>query len=87
MKDPKFIEFKAKHDAATKSSGVATSNSMYFGYDEKLKSIFSDGTINSQTPKSEGFASKKEYVAVLNDWLSKNKHLLKSEHKNSLISE
>jgi hypothetical protein len=68
-----------------KNSG--TVYSAYFGYDEKLKAIFIDGIIPSQTPKSDSFTSKKDYLVVLNDWISKNKHLLKPENQNSLITE
>lgn len=86
MSDPKFVEFKKRHDDLVKNTGT-NAYSAYFGYDEKLKVIFLDGIIPSQTPKSDSFASKKDYLAVLNDWISKNKHLLKLENQNSLISE
>ncbi len=85
MQDPKFIEFKNRHDAMVKNG--TTVYSAYFGYDEKLKTIFIDAIIPSQTPKSDSFTSKKDYLVVLNDWISKNKHLLKPENQNSLISE
>jgi len=85
MQDPKFIEFKNRHDANLKSKGVVYS--AYYGCEEKLKAIFLDGSIPSQTPKSDSFTSKKDYLVVLNDWISKNKHLLKPENQNSLISE
>ncbi|MBK7667432.1 MAG: hypothetical protein IPJ32_08905 [Sphingobacteriaceae bacterium] len=85
--DPKFIEFKKRHDDITMQRQGLSQPSSYYGYDDKLKAIFIEGVISSQTPKSESFTSKKEYLAVLNDWLSKNKHLLKPENKNSLITE
>lgn len=88
MNDPKFIEFKKRHDDVTKTQQAQTGNvTSYFGYDETLKSYFIDNYIPAQTPTSVGYSSKTEYVKVLNDWLSKNKHLLKPEHKNSLITE
>ena len=88
LNDPKYVEFKKRHDDITKNNQSQLSQtSSYFGYDEKLKSFFQDSYIPSQTPKSEGFSSKAEYVKALNDWTSKNKHLLKPEHQNSLITE
>lgn len=88
LNDPKFIEFKKRHDDVTKNNQALNAPvSSYFGYEEKLKTYFPDNYIPSQTPKSDGFSSKTEYVKVLNDWISKNKHLLKPEHKNSLITE
>lgn len=87
MQDPKFIEFKNRHDALVKNNQGSTAYSAYFGYDEKLKTVFIDGIIPSATPKSDSFTSKKDYLVVLNDWISKNKHLLKPENQNSLISE
>lgn len=85
--DPKFQEFKKNHDDVSMKRQGLSQPSSYFGFDDKLKAIFSDGIISSQTPKASGYTSKKEYLTVLNDWISKNKHLLKPENKNSLISE
>lgn len=85
VNDPKYLEFKKRHDDLTK--GVTTTASSYFGYDETLKSYFVGNTIPSETPKSDSYTSKSEYVKVLNEWISKNKNLLKPENKNSLITE
>lgn len=85
--DPKFQEFKKKHDYVTMQHQGLSKPSSYFGFDDKLKAMFSDGIISSQTPKSSGYTSKKEYLTVLNDWISQNKHLFKPEYKNSLITE
>ena len=87
VNDPKYLEFKKRHDDVTMQRQDFSQPSLYFGYDEKLKAIFTDGIISSQAPNAQGFTSKKEYLAVLNDWISKNKHLLKPENKNSLIIE
>lgn len=83
--DPKYLEFKKRHDDLTK--GATTTASAYFGYDETLKSFFVGNVIPAETPKSASFTSKTEYVKVLNEWISKNKNLLKPENKNSLITE
>lgn len=85
LNDPKYVEFKKRHDDLTK--GVATTTSFYFGYDETLKTFFVGNAIPSETPKSTAFTSKTEYVKALNEWISKNKNLLKPENKNSLITE
>ena len=85
--DPKFQEFKKRHDDVTMQRQGLSQPSSYFGFDDKLKAVFIDGIISSQTPKYDGFTSKKEYLVILNDWISKNKHLLKPENKNTLISE
>lgn len=88
INDPKYLEFKKRHDDLTaKQNGQQITESSYFGYDETLKGYFIGNTIPAETPKSEGFTSKTEYVKVLNDWISKNKNLLKPENKNSLITE
>jgi len=85
--DPKFLEFKKRHDDVTNKKQGLSQTSSYYGYDEKLKSFFLDNIIPTQTPTSVGFSTKSEYLKVLNDWLSKNQHLLKPEHKKSLITE
>lgn len=85
--DPKFQEFKKRHDDVTNQRQGLSSTSSYFGYDETLKSYFIDNIIPTQAPKSVGYSAKTEYLKVLNDWITKNKHLLKPEHKNSLITE
>ena len=87
LNDPKFLEFKKQHDDRLKANGIEPQTTVYFGYDEQLKSFFIDGIISSQAPKANGTSTKKEYVTILNDWLSKNQHLLKPEHKDSLITE
>ena len=87
MNDPKFIEFKQRHDALTPKSDQTAQTSSYFGYDETLKSFFVGNVIPAETPKSEGAVSKTEYVKTLNQWISNNKNLLKPENKNSLITE
>lgn len=85
--DPKYIEFKKNHDALLTKQDGPGSASPYFGYEETLKSFFIGNTISAETPKSDTFIDKKEYVKALNEWISKNKNLLKPEHKNSLITE
>ena len=85
--DPKFQEFKKRHDDVTNSRQGLSQTSSYYGYDETLRSYFIDNIIPTQAPKSVGYSTKSEYLKVLNDWISKNKHLLKPEHKNSLITE
>jgi hypothetical protein len=85
--DPKFQEFKKRHDDVTNQRQGLSQTSSYYGYDETLKSYFIDNIIPTQAPKSVNYSTKTEYIKVLNDWISKNKHLLKPEHKNSLISE
>ena len=87
LNDPKYVEFKKHHDDLTKSQGQVSQTSSYFGYDETLKSYFIGNTIPSETPKSDSYTSKTEYIKVLNEWISKNKNLLKPENKNSLITE
>ncbi|HWY11967.1 MAG TPA: hypothetical protein VN026_11610 [Bacteroidia bacterium] len=87
MNDPKFIEFKKNHDAITAKQGGIAFISSYYGYEETLKSYFVGNMIPVETPRSNGIVSKTEYVKILNEWISKNKNLLKPEHKNSLISE
>ena len=82
--DPKLAEFKEHHDNVIAKS---VQPSLYLGYDETLKSFFKDNIIPAQTPKAEAPVSKAEYVKIVNEWISKNKHLLKPEHKNSLIVE
>ncbi len=83
--DPKIAEFKASHANMTEKNAQSIEAANYFGYNETLKSYLSNGTIPSETPKSDGTLSKEQYVKVLNDWISKNQHLVKPEHKNSLI--
>lgn len=86
MEDPKFKEFKKRHeDLVKQSQGVQPSE--YFGYDETLKSYFTGNIIPKETPKATGTQTKKEYVELLNKWISNNKQHLKPEHKNSLITE
>lgn len=87
MNDPKFIEFKKNHDDVLTKQGGPGFISSYFGYEETLKSYFIGNVIPAETPKSETFVYKSAYVKVLNEWISKNKNLLKTEYKNSLISE
>lgn len=85
--DPKFQEFKKRHDDVTMQRQGLSQPSSYFGYDATLKNYFLNDIIPTQAPKSAGYVVKSEYLKVLNDWISKNKHLLKPEHKNSLITE
>ncbi|MBP7808339.1 MAG: hypothetical protein KA163_03505 [Bacteroidia bacterium] len=88
LNDPKYLEFKKRHDDMTKNNQAQLSQtSSYFGYDETLKSYFIGNVIPAETPKSTGFTSKSEYVKTLNEWISKNKNVLKPENKNSLITE
>ena len=86
MKDPKFIEFKKNHDDLLAKAGHQTTSS-YYGYEEILKSYFIGDVIPNETPKADVAISKSEYVKTVNDWISKNKNLLKPENKNSLITE
>ncbi len=82
VNDPKLAEFKKQHDERIAQS---IQPSVYFGYDETLKSFFINNIIPGETPKADGTVTKDEYVKVLNEWLSKNMSLLKPEHKNSII--
>ena len=85
--DPKYIEFKNNHDALLTKQGGPGSASPYFGYEETLKTFFVGNIIPAETPKSDTYIYKAPYVKALNQWISKNKNLLKPEHKNSLITE
>lgn len=87
MNDPKFIQFKKNHDDIQAKAGHQPISSSYFGYDETLRSYFTGNVIPAETPKSDGITSKSEYTKILNEWISKNKNLLKPENKNSLITE
>jgi hypothetical protein len=82
--DPKLAEFKSRHDAVTEKNSQSIEAAEYFGYAETLKSYFSNG-ISKETPKSDGSLTKDQYLKVLNDWISKNQYLVKTEYKNSLI--
>ena len=79
--DQKLAEFKARHDELTAKNRPL----LYFGYDETLKTFFSNDAIPQGVPKADGTISKEEYVKMLNKWISENKSLLKPEHTNSLI--
>ncbi len=83
--DQKLAEFKARHDDVTAKNVQSLQSVTYFGYDETLKSFLNNGVIPNETPKADGTLTKEQYVKVLNEWISKNRNLLKPEHKNSLI--
>ncbi len=87
LNDPKVIELKRKHDEVAIQQGRPKSTSYYMGYDDILRSYFIGNDIPVETPKSNMSFTKKQYVALLNDWLNKNPQFLKPEHKNSLITE
>lgn len=83
--DPKYIEMK-KRRAEMAENFVKSGQSLYYGYDETLKTFFIGNIIHSETPRSASY-SKKDYIKVLNQWLSENKQYLKPENQNSIISE
>ena len=83
--DPKYLEMKKQHDAVTAKSAVSIEAATYAGYNEQLKTLFKDGIISSATPKFDGVISKSDYLKILNDWISKNQHLIKPEQQNTLI--
>lgn len=87
LNDPKVIELKKKHDEIAVQQGRPKSTSYYMGYDDVLRSYFIGNNIPAETPKSSASFTKKQYVALLNEWISKNPHYLKPEHKNALITE
>ena len=87
LNDPKFIELKKRHDQVAEQSGRPKSGSYYMGYDDVLRSYLIGDAIPAEVPKSNDAFTKKQYVALLNDWLSKNRQYLKAEHKNSTIAE
>jgi hypothetical protein len=86
MKDPKFLEFKKRHEDLVKQQ-PAENKSEYYNYDETLRSLFVDNQIPATTPKSIAAKSREEYVKQLNSWISSNKQYLKPEHKNAFIKE
>lgn len=83
--DPKLEAFKKQHEDVAAKNAESIQAATYSGHNETLKSFFSNGIIPNETPKFDGTLSKEQYIKVLNDWISKNKHLLKPEHKNSFI--
>jgi hypothetical protein len=83
--DPQLAEFKSRHDVVTAKNAQSIESAEYFGYAETLKSYFNNGVIPKETPKSDGTLIKEQYLKVLNDWISKNQYMVKSEYKNSLI--
>ncbi len=85
VNNSKVEAFKKQHDDVTAKSAQSIQASTYFGYDETLKSFLNNGVIPNEVPKSDGTLTKEQYVKVLNEWISKNKNLLKPEHKQSLI--
>jgi hypothetical protein len=87
MNDPRVIELKKRHDQMAEQKGLPKSASYYMGYEEILRSYFNGNSISAEVPKANDSFTKKQYVALLNDWISKNKQYLKPEHKNSLITE
>ena len=87
MNDPKVIELKKRHDQIAEQSGRPKSTSFYMGYDDILRSYFIGNSIPAELPKANDSFTKKQYVALLNDWISKNPQYLRPEHKNSLITE
>jgi len=86
--DPKLIELKKNREKAAEDFRKHNSQpSSYYGYDEALKSYFIGNSIPASAPKSDGYASKQEYVKILNQWISSNKNYLKPEHQNIVITE
>ena len=87
LNDPKVMALKKKHDEVAVQQGRPKSTSFYMGYEDVLRSYFVGNAIPAETPKADATFTKKQYVILLNDWIAKNPHFLKPEHKNSLISE
>lgn len=87
LNDPKVIALKKKHDEVAVQQGRPKSTSYYMGYDDVLRSYFIGNSIPAETPKSNASFTKKQYVDLLNDWITKNPQFLKPEHKNALIAE
>jgi len=87
VNDPRYIEFKKRHDDLVNKQSSKTTVSNYYGYEETLRSYLINESIPASVPKAESSASKEAYVKQLNSWLTNNKQFLKPEHQNSLIKE
>jgi hypothetical protein len=86
--DPGLAEFIKRHDDnQAKLKAQDASQGLYYGFEATLKSYMESNIIPASLPQATGYTNKAEYVKAVNVWLSENKQYLKTEYKNSLITE
>lgn len=72
--------------AAPVVSAKPSSESLYFGYDQKIKDISLTNDIPLGFPTKEGYLKKEDYLKAINKWLSENQAFVKPQFKNTVIT-
>ena len=67
-------------------SSKPASESLYFGYDQKIKEYSLTGEIPLGFPTKEGYTKKEEYLKAINKWLTDNQSFVKPQYKNAVIT-
>ena len=82
-------QLKSILDNSYKINSFSVKVSEYYGLEAQILNILADKVIPLSCPKttSGGYSDKSKYIADLNIWLDKNQALVKSDKKNSLITE
>jgi hypothetical protein len=66
---------------------VSAENSIYYGFDNKIKEMMLDNNIPEKFPTKESYADKKSYLNVANEWLKAHQALVKPEFKNTTLKD
>lgn len=67
-------------------SAKPATESLYFGYDQKIKDISLNNDIPLGFPTKQGYAKKDDYLKAINKWISENQTFVKPQFKNTVIT-
>ncbi|MBA3666085.1 MAG: hypothetical protein H0W61_18050 [Bacteroidetes bacterium] len=80
----KRIELQKTYEPVQGKS-LNSEESVYYGYDAKIKEILLKESSISLVPTRAGNQSKNDYLTVLNDWIKSNSLLIKPDHRGIKI--
>lgn len=67
-------------------SSKPANESLYFGYDQKIKDMSLTNEIPVGFPTKEGYIKKDDYLKAINKWLTDNQSFVKPQFKNTVIT-
>jgi hypothetical protein len=70
-----------------RAKAAPAENSMYYGFDNKIKEMMLDNNIPDKFPTKENYADKSSYLTVANEWLKAHQALVKPEFKNTTLKD
>lgn len=63
------------------------SESLYFGYENKIIEFSISNAIPAGFPTKEGYATKELYRKAINKWMKENDAFVKPDYKNKAITD